>query len=95
MQKLVNSLCYTFARATKSVSLVPVAYYADIVATAARSFGSCKLLNLVLYFRLLIEFVLSDDDDTSSIASGAAQLDPMRIQRALDKFGASAPMWFM
>ncbi|BGO92079.1 Protein argonaute [Rhodotorula toruloides] len=38
IQKLVNSLCYSFARATRSVSLVPVAYYADIVAGKARSF---------------------------------------------------------
>ncbi|TNY22949.1 Argonaute2 AGO2 [Rhodotorula diobovata] len=38
LQKLVNSLCFSFARATRSVSLVPVAYYADIVAAKARSF---------------------------------------------------------
>ncbi|BGP25278.1 argonaute [Rhodotorula toruloides] len=38
LQKLVNSLCYSFARATRSVSLVPVAYYADIVAGKARAF---------------------------------------------------------
>ncbi|OCF58805.1 argonaute [Kwoniella mangroviensis CBS 10435] len=36
LQKLVNDLCYTFARATRSVSLVPVAYYADIVAEKVR-----------------------------------------------------------
>ncbi|GAA6003090.1 hypothetical protein JCM10207_001981 [Rhodosporidiobolus poonsookiae] len=40
LQKLVNSLCYSFARATRSVSLVPVAYYADIVAGKARSYVS-------------------------------------------------------
>lgn len=33
-----SSLCFSFARATRSVSLVPVAYYADIVAAKARSF---------------------------------------------------------
>ncbi|GAA5925866.1 hypothetical protein JCM10213_007307 [Rhodosporidiobolus nylandii] len=38
LQKLINSLCYGFARATRSVSLVPVAYYADIVAGKARSY---------------------------------------------------------
>ncbi|GAA6007032.1 argonaute/piwi family protein [Rhodotorula paludigena] len=38
LQKMINSLCYSFARATRSVSLVPVAYYADIVCTKARSF---------------------------------------------------------
>ncbi|WWC86888.1 uncharacterized protein L201_001767 [Kwoniella dendrophila CBS 6074] len=36
LQKLVNDLCYTYARATRSVSLVPVAYYADIVAEKVR-----------------------------------------------------------
>ncbi|BGP40812.1 Protein argonaute [Rhodotorula kratochvilovae] len=38
IEKLINSLCFSFARATRSVSLVPVAYYADIVAGKARSF---------------------------------------------------------
>ncbi|KIR56890.1 argonaute [Cryptococcus gattii Ru294] len=36
LQGLVNVLCYSYARATRSVSLVPVAYYADIVAEKAR-----------------------------------------------------------
>ncbi|WWC59473.1 uncharacterized protein I303_102029 [Kwoniella dejecticola CBS 10117] len=36
LQKLVNDLCYTYARASRSVSLVPVAYYADIVAERVR-----------------------------------------------------------
>ncbi|WVQ98061.1 hypothetical protein IAU59_005183 [Kwoniella sp. CBS 9459] len=37
LQQLVNTLCYSYARATRSVSLVPVAYYADIVAEEVRS----------------------------------------------------------
>ncbi|ODN94352.1 argonaute [Cryptococcus wingfieldii CBS 7118] len=36
LQGLVNTLCYSFARATRSVSMVPVAYYADIVAEKIR-----------------------------------------------------------
>ena len=36
MQTLCNSLCYTYARCTRSVSLVPPAYYADLAATRAR-----------------------------------------------------------
>ncbi|ORX38808.1 Argonaute-like protein [Kockovaella imperatae] len=36
LQNLCNSLCYTYARATRAVSLVPVAYYADIIAGKAR-----------------------------------------------------------
>nr|XP_031860632.1 uncharacterized protein CI109_003963 [Kwoniella shandongensis]KAA5527704.1 hypothetical protein CI109_003963 [Kwoniella shandongensis] len=37
LQQLVNNLCYSYARATRSVSLVPVAYYADIVAEQTRN----------------------------------------------------------
>ena len=35
---LYSSLSYNFGRATRAVSLVPVAYYADIVAGKARSY---------------------------------------------------------
>ncbi|GAA5854435.1 hypothetical protein JCM5353_003413 [Sporobolomyces roseus] len=38
LEKLLNSLSYNFGRATRAVSLVPVAYYADIVAGKARSY---------------------------------------------------------
>jgi eukaryotic translation initiation factor 2C len=36
MQKMVHSLCYTFVRCTKPVSLVPPAYYAHLAAYRAR-----------------------------------------------------------
>lgn len=36
MQMLTNSLCYTYARCTRSVSLVPAAYYAHLAAFRAR-----------------------------------------------------------
>ncbi|BEI84075.1 hypothetical protein CcaverHIS002_0406790 [Cutaneotrichosporon cavernicola] len=36
MQNLCNRLCYTYARATRAVSIVPVAYYADIIANQCR-----------------------------------------------------------
>lgn len=36
MQMLTNSLCYTYARCTRSVSLVPPAYYAHLAASRAR-----------------------------------------------------------
>ncbi|KAM7274963.1 hypothetical protein ACFE04_016829 [Oxalis oulophora] len=36
MQSLTNSLCYTYARCTKSVSIVPPAYYAHLAAFRAR-----------------------------------------------------------
>ncbi|KAE8680539.1 Protein argonaute 1A [Hibiscus syriacus] len=36
MQILTNNLCYTYARCTKSVSIVPPAYYAHLAAFRAR-----------------------------------------------------------
>ncbi|KAM7267366.1 hypothetical protein ACFE04_009532 [Oxalis oulophora] len=36
MQSLTNSLCYTYARCTRSVSIVPPAYYAHLAAFRAR-----------------------------------------------------------
>ncbi|KAH9738150.1 protein argonaute MEL1 [Citrus sinensis] len=36
LQKLTNNLCYTYARCTRSVSVVPPAYYAHLAAFRAR-----------------------------------------------------------
>jgi len=38
LQKLTYSLCFMFARCTRSVSIVPPAYYADIAAARARCY---------------------------------------------------------
>ncbi|WVW82289.1 hypothetical protein I302_104295 [Kwoniella bestiolae CBS 10118] len=38
LQQLVHSLCHSFTRCTKSVSLVPVCYIADLVCQKARIF---------------------------------------------------------
>jgi len=37
LQRSVHALCYTYARATRSVSLIPPAYYADILADKCRA----------------------------------------------------------
>lgn len=39
LQKLTYHLCYTFARCTRSVSMVPSAYYSHLVAFRARYFS--------------------------------------------------------
>ena len=67
MQRLVNSMCYSFARATRSVSLIPVAYYADIVCTKSRSFG-----------KFLSPLDTSDTDDTLSTQSTWTTTRPPR-----------------
>ncbi|KAI7905151.1 Piwi domain-containing protein [Cokeromyces recurvatus] len=36
LPELTYNLCYTFARATRAVSIVPAVYYADIIASRAR-----------------------------------------------------------
>ncbi len=38
LQNLTHSLCYTFARATRSVSVCPPAYYADVLCERGRSY---------------------------------------------------------
>ncbi|KAH7093186.1 Piwi domain-containing protein [Paraphoma chrysanthemicola] len=38
LQSLTHNLCYTFARATRSVSVCPPAYYADLVCERGRSY---------------------------------------------------------
>lgn len=38
LQKMTHDLCYTFARSTTSVSLVPVAYYAHLVGNRVKAY---------------------------------------------------------
>lgn len=40
LQKMTHDLCYTFARSTTSVSLVPVAYYAHLVGNRVKAYCS-------------------------------------------------------
>ncbi|GJN39415.1 hypothetical protein PR202_gb28532 [Eleusine coracana subsp. coracana] len=51
LQSLTNNLCYTYARCTRSVSIVPPAYYAHLAAFRARfyteadSSDSCSMMS--------------------------------------------------
>ncbi|KAM0756440.1 Piwi-domain-containing protein [Meredithblackwellia eburnea MCA 4105] len=69
MERLVNSLCYSFARATRSVSIVPVAYYADIVCTKARTYA----------------YLDDSASSIGGSNTEAALSDPMFIQNKLDR----------
>lgn len=40
LEKLTLQLCYLFGRATRSVSICPPAYYADLICTRARRHNS-------------------------------------------------------
>ncbi|KAG0498942.1 hypothetical protein HPP92_003633 [Vanilla planifolia] len=56
MQTLTNNLCYTYARCTRSVSVVPPAYYAHLAAFRARFY---------------MEPELSDNQTTQSTRNGS------------------------
>ncbi|RWR90514.1 Argonaute/Dicer protein [Cinnamomum micranthum f. kanehirae] len=55
LQSLTNNLCYTYARCTRSVSIVPPAYYAHLAAFRARFY---------------MELETSDTDSLASGAAG-------------------------
>ncbi|GAA5908226.1 hypothetical protein JCM5296_000418 [Sporobolomyces johnsonii] len=82
LEKLANSLCFNFGRATRSVSLVPIAYYADIVAFKARSFVGQD----------------DDASTTASGVARAVARDRDFIQKKLDRELSGqkyAKMWWM
>ncbi|KAJ9093915.1 hypothetical protein QFC19_008147 [Naganishia cerealis] len=88
LQRLTNGLCYSFARATRSVSIVSVCYYADIICT------KCRAL-------VYEEESFSDSQTVSSVTSGPKGLmmkdfDPLRISKLFAKNPAfESVAWYM
>ncbi|KAJ9121617.1 hypothetical protein QFC22_002237 [Naganishia vaughanmartiniae] len=76
LQRLTNGLCYSFARATRSVSIVSVCYYADIICTKARA--------------MVYEEESFSETQTQSSAGGrgsvaADDFDALKIQKLFEK----------
>ncbi|ORY30401.1 Piwi domain-domain-containing protein [Naematelia encephala] len=83
MQNLTNALSYTYARATRSVSMVPVAYYADVIAEKAR--------NLIY-----IDDVSDGATVSSSATPSQPEFDPLHLKKRLEdhpEFNSVA--WYM
>ncbi|KAJ4975442.1 hypothetical protein NE237_000548 [Protea cynaroides] len=66
LQKMINNLCYTFARSTKPVSLVPPAYYADNLAYRVQQY----------YEAWEADSATSSSSSSSSSSSFSLQFDP-------------------
>lgn len=61
LEQITHHLCYMFGRATKAVSIVPPAYYADILAERARAY--------------LYNTLQEDRDDSTTASGGATEWD--------------------
>ncbi|KAG1737463.1 ribonuclease H-like domain-containing protein [Suillus paluster] len=77
LQGLTNALSYMFARATKAVSLVSPAYYADVACER----GRC-------YLRKLLQGQIGDGT-TASASASTNEADVMREAQALWRGGVS------
>ena len=70
IQKGTNDASYLYGRATRSVSLIPPAYYADIACERGRCY--------------LNDFLNADDKATTSVRSGESDLERER-QRVFEE----------
>ncbi|CAN6442567.1 unnamed protein product [Victoria cruziana] len=65
LQVLTNNLCYTYARCTRSVSIVPPAYYAHLIAFRARYYLDTDMSD-------------SSTEASGSMGQGVRPLAPLR-----------------
>ncbi|KAI9073161.1 hypothetical protein K1719_044867 [Acacia pycnantha] len=77
LQSLTNNLCYTYARCTRSVSIVPPAYYAHLAAFRARFY---------------MEPATSDSESMSAAAGRGAGVGAGRSTRAPGASAAVRPL---
>ncbi|CAD6584810.1 MAG: hypothetical protein TREMPRED_003962 [Tremellales sp. Tagirdzhanova-0007] len=85
MQQMCNHLCYSYQRATRSVSMIPVAYYADIVAEKCRP----------------LVYTEDDSLVEPSVSSGTGgrdtmEFDPLRLKKRIeDSLDFNSVGWYM
>lgn len=83
MQMLCNHLCYSYARATRAVSIVPVAYYADIIATQCR----------------YLAYIDDESDVATSLSGSTQQpgptIDPFLIAKRFQNSPSRRFAWYM
>ncbi|WWC67950.1 uncharacterized protein I206_101869 [Kwoniella pini CBS 10737] len=85
MQDLCNKLCYSYARCTKAVSLIPVVYYSDLIAWKCRDFV----------------YPSDDSSEVESIrttSTGGVEVafDPNQLYRRLEQSpDFNSVMWYM
>lgn len=90
LQRTINSLSYTYARATRSVSLVPPAYYADILAEKGRT---------LMYSDAMSETATSYSDSTTTALQRESELgepDSGQLMRSINRNKEFAStQWYM
>ncbi|KAJ9098336.1 hypothetical protein QFC19_006460 [Naganishia cerealis] len=77
LQRLTNGLCYSFARATRSVSIVSVCYYADIICTKSRA--------MVYEEESFSETMTQSSAGGPSGVNATQEIDVMKIAKLFEK----------
>ncbi|RUP51640.1 Piwi domain-containing protein [Jimgerdemannia flammicorona] len=101
LQELTYKLCYLYGRATRAVSIVPPAYYADLVATRARYSLYSFILDCAKSFVLVGLSLFHASTDLGSEAETSTEVsDPEAQAAGIASYGVVKPelqkvMYFM